>query len=100
MTALPDTPYLYGNHWDCKLESQASYSFGNMDPLSVKGAHINIKLPGVQQFRVAHVAQRNKQALTLKLLVANSVNTKWYKKPNKWLKPWHMYTHLRVISES
>ena len=34
--------------------------------------------------------------LTLLLLVANLVNTKWCNKPEKWLKPWHMGTHLRV----
>ena len=36
------------------------------------------------------------------LLVANLANTKWCRKPEKWLKPWHMGTHLRVlmISES
>ena len=38
--------------------------------------------------------------LTLMLLVANLANTKWSKKPEKWLKPWHMGTHLRVLSES
>ena len=27
-------------------------------------------------------------------------NTKWCKKPHKWLKPWHMGTHLRVFSGS
>ena len=31
------------------------------------------------------------------LLVANSTKTKWCKKPEKWLKPWHMGTHLRVL---
>ena len=34
------------------------------------------------------------------LLVANLVNTKWCKKPGKRLTPWHMGTHLRVLSES
>ena len=38
--------------------------------------------------------------LTLMLLVANFSNTQWCKKPEKWLKPWHMGTHLRVLSES
>ena len=38
--------------------------------------------------------------LTLKLLVANLANTKWYKKPEKLMKPWHMGTHLRVLSKS
>ena len=33
------------------------------------------------------------------LLVANLANTKWCKKPEKWLRPWHMGTHLRVLSE-
>ena len=34
------------------------------------------------------------------LLLANLANTKWCKNPKKWLKPWHMGTHLRVFSES
>ena len=38
--------------------------------------------------------------LTLMLLVANLANTKSGKKPGKLLKPWHMGTHLRVLSES
>ena len=38
--------------------------------------------------------------LTLILLVADLANTKWCKKPEKWLKPWHMVTHLTVLSMS
>ena len=38
--------------------------------------------------------------LNLMLVVANFANSKWCKKPEKWLKPWHMRTHLRVLSES
>ena len=34
------------------------------------------------------------------LLVANLTNTKWCGKPDKWLKPWHMGTPLRVLSKS
>ena len=34
------------------------------------------------------------------LLVTNLTNTNRCKKPEKWLKPWHMGTHLRVLSES
>ena len=34
------------------------------------------------------------------LLVANFAITKLCKKPLKWLKPWHMGTHLRVLSEN
>ena len=37
--------------------------------------------------------------LTLMLVVANLVNKKWCKKDKKWLKPWHMGNHLRVLSE-
>ena len=37
---------------------------------------------------------------TLMLLVDHLTNTKWCKKPEKWLKPWYMGTHLRVLSES
>ena len=36
--------------------------------------------------------------LTLMLVVANLGITKWYTKPEKWLKPRHMGTHLRVLS--
>ena len=36
----------------------------------------------------------------LKLLVTNSANSKWCKKTEKWLKPLHMGTHLKVLSES
>ena len=38
--------------------------------------------------------------LTLTLLVANLVNTTWWQKAEKWLKPWQMGTHLIVLSES
>ena len=38
-------------------------------------------------------------SLTHMQLVANLANTKWCKKPVKWLKPWHMGTHLRELSE-
>ena len=38
--------------------------------------------------------------LTFMLVAANLANTKWCKKPEKWLKPWHMGTHLRALSES
>ena len=33
-------------------------------------------------------------------LVANLANAKWCKKTWSWLKPWHMGTHLRVLSQS
>ena len=32
--------------------------------------------------------------------MANFANTKWSKKPEKLLKPWHMGTHLILLSES
>ena len=38
--------------------------------------------------------------LTRMLLVMDFANTKWCKKPEKWLKPCHMGTHLWVLSES
>ena len=38
--------------------------------------------------------------LTLMLLVAYLANTKWCRRPEKLLKPWHMGTHPRVPSES
>ena len=34
------------------------------------------------------------------LLVANLVNTKWCKKPEKRLKPWQLGTHLKVLIEN
>ena len=40
------------------------------------------------------------QNVTLMLLMANFDSTKCCKKPEKWLKPWHMGTHLRALSES
>ena len=38
--------------------------------------------------------------LTLMLLMANLASTNWCKSPQKWLKPWHMGTHLRVLCKS
>ena len=38
--------------------------------------------------------------LTLRLVVANFAMTQLCKKGEKWVKPWHMGTHLRVLSES
>ena len=43
---------------------------------------------------------QNKIDLTLMLLVADLANTKWCKNPEKWLKLWHMGTHLKALSES
>ena len=37
--------------------------------------------------------------LNLLLLVANLASTKWCKKTEKWLKPWHIGICLRVLSE-
>ena len=53
-----------------------------------------VKVGSVPQF------SRTSVKLTLMLLVANLANRKWCKKPYKWLKPWQMGTHLRVLSES
>ena len=36
--------------------------------------------------------------ITLMVLVANSAITNSYRNPEKWLKPWHMGTYLRVLS--
>ena len=36
----------------------------------------------------------------LMLLVANLTIRKWCKNMKEWLKPWHMGTHLRVLSKS
>ena len=41
-----------------------------------------------------------KNLLILMLLVANFCITKWCKQAGKWLKPWQIGTHLRVLSES
>ena len=32
--------------------------------------------------------------------MGNFANTKWCKKPEKWLKPWHMGTHMKVLRVS
>ena len=32
--------------------------------------------------------------------MANLANSKWCVNPEKWLKPWHMGTHLKVLCES
>ena len=42
---------------------------------------------------------RHWTALTLMLLLTDFTNTKWCKNPGKWLKPWQMGTHRRVLSE-
>ena len=39
-------------------------------------------------------------ALTFMLWVSNFACTEWCKRAEKWLKPWHMGTDLRVLSES
>ena len=44
--------------------------------------------------------QFQEDLLTLLLLVANFVNTKLYKNPEKWPKPWKLGTHLKALSES
>ena len=38
--------------------------------------------------------------LTLIRLLANLAITKWCKQTEKWLKPWHMVPHLRILSKS
>ena len=38
--------------------------------------------------------------MTLMLVVANLANTKCSKKLEKIIKPWHIGTHMRVLSES
>ena len=44
-------------------------------------------------------SQRVKPLTSLMLPLANLANTKWCKRPKKWYKPWHMGTHLKVLSE-
>ena len=46
------------------------------------------------------VYSSEKSWLTLMLLVAYLANTKWCKKTEKGLKPWHMGTHMRALGES
>ena len=60
---------------------------------SLRGRLTYLKIPRAPR-------NKAKPQLTLMLLVANLVNTKWCKKTEKRLKPWHMGTHLRVLSES
>ena len=55
---------------------------------------------GVCKTRQWEMAGQLVQELTLMLLVANFACTKWCKNPEKRLKPWHIGTHLRVLSES
>ena len=38
--------------------------------------------------------------LTLILVMANFAYTKWCKKPEKWLEPWQMGTHMSVLRKS
>ena len=49
-----------------------------------------------------HLLRRSSdmKGLSLMGLVANLANTKWCQKSEKWLKPWHIGTHLRVLSEN
>ena len=46
------------------------------------------------------VVTKINKLLTLMLVVANLANTEWCKIAEKWLKPWHMDTHLEAFSES
>ena len=39
-------------------------------------------------------------ALTPMLVVANLAYTKWCIKPERWPKPWHLGTHLKVLSST
>ena len=67
-----------------------------LDPLSLKYLVFWKPLP----FCHSATARNEVWILIFMLLVANQANTKWCKEPEKWLKPWHMGTHLRVLSES
>ena len=40
------------------------------------------------------------ELLTLILVVTYLAKTKWCRNTEKWMKPWHMGTHLRVLSDS
>ena len=67
-------------------------------------------MPGFQSFFIGflHLFVKTKLAsssirvnyLTLLLLGLNLANTIIYKKHEKWLKPWRVGPHLRVLSES
>ena len=54
----------------------------------------------ISQAKVSEVTKLPVMLLTFMLLVDNFANTKWCKNPEKWLKPWQMGTHLRVLGES
>ena len=52
--------------------------------------------------RLTHLCSQQTKTtwlLTHMLLVANLAYTKWCKKTEKWLKPWHMGIHLRELQE-
>ena len=75
----------------CKILSQLSGYWVN--PLLPVAANKGLKIWGIPLWQ-RHIK------LTLMLLVANFAITKWCKKPEKWPIPWHVGTHLRVLSES
>ena len=77
--------------WSWWLPTYIPRSYTHIqDPLL--GRPQNYQDPCLRHFRVS--------LLTLMLLVANLANSKWCKKHVKWLKPWQMGIHLRVVSES
>ena len=56
-------------------------------------------IPVITKGNIASCPQQS-TGLTHMLLVANLANTKWCWNLKKWLKPWQMGTHLRVLSKS
>ena len=87
--------------------------FGTFDyNLEMKNAFISYLKESCLLFSVAHfsfylIVCYNMESftkvfafLTLMLLLANMAKTKRCKKPEKWLKPWQMGTHLKALRES
>ena len=111
MTIYPG--HLYHTMKEHKHSWQADISIWNVKIGNVCLSHIVIihhlytmtlfQWPYILSFSLYKKHKNNcqiKYHLTLALLVANLANAKTWKKPEKWLKPWQMGTHLRALSES
>ena len=86
---------IYSNH-HCKIR-------GYRDTMHerVKYIHLHPKHHSQSESRTNfRPSEYNCWNVTFMLLVTNLANTKWCRKPEKLLKPWHMGTHLKVLSES
>ena len=76
-----------------------SFSFGLLGSMYI---HMYILIRELRIGRGCHrpITIHIFKLLTLMLLVANLANAKLCKKYEKWLKAWHMGTHLRELSKS